>query len=48
MLSIAGEFTNSMKQEEEEEEEEEGSATRNLVEIVDSGTIEVVEVNKPR
>jgi hypothetical protein len=24
------------------------SATRNLVEIVDSGTIEVVEVNKPR
>jgi hypothetical protein len=24
MLSIAGEFTNSMKQEEEEEEEEEG------------------------
>jgi hypothetical protein len=46
MLSIAGEFTNSMKQ--EEEEEEEGSATRNLVEIVDSGTIEVVEVNKPR
>jgi mannuronan 5-epimerase len=30
---------------EEEEEEEEGSATNNLVEIVDSGTIEVVEVN---
>jgi poly(beta-D-mannuronate) C5 epimerase len=32
-------------QEEEEEEGEEESATSNLVEIVDSGTIEVVEVN---
>jgi mannuronan 5-epimerase len=33
------------EEQEEDDGEEEGSATRNLVEIVDSGTIEVVEVN---
>jgi mannuronan 5-epimerase len=39
-------ITAAEEQEEEDDgEEEEGSATRNLVEIVDSGTIEVVEVN---